>query len=296
MKQTVYVDVLVAVNLFITYFLLRTVAGFLTLPVRRGRMAAASAAGGLCSLLILLPELPAALSVAVKLLMSAGIVALAFGYGGVRRLIRDAAAFFGASFAFAGLMLAVWYFFAPQGLVIRNSIVYFNVSPLLLIALTVACYFALSAIGRVTGRRMPRELRCRMVVGCGGRSCSCTAKVDTGNTLREPFSNDPVAVVFEPAVRKVVPPPGSRNLRLVPFDSVAGSGVLRAFRPDRLTLFCAGNTIRVPRAYIAVSPVRPGECDALLNPELLQKNARLNLAEPGETIKPRRQRQKGNEE
>lgn len=273
MKQTVYVDVLVAVNFFITYFLLRAVAGFLTLPVRRGRMAAASAAGGLCSLLILLPELPAPLSVAGKLLMSAGIVLLAFGYGGVRRLVRDAAAFFGVSFAFAGLMLAVWYFFAPQGLVIRNSVVYFNISPLLLILLTAACYFVLSAIGRVTGRRMPRELRCRLVVGCGGRSCACTAQIDTGNTLREPFSNDPVAVVYERAIGKIVPPPGSRNLRLVPFDTVSGEGVLRAFRPDRLTIYCGGRAVKPPRAYIAVSKTRPGECDALLNPELLQKTS-----------------------
>lgn len=271
MKQTVYVDVLVAVNVFITYFLLRAVAGFLNLPVRRGRMAAASAAGGMSSLLILLPEMPAVPSALGKLLLSGGIVAIAFGYGGIRRLIRNAAAFFGASFAFAGLMLAVWYFFAPQGLVIRNSIVYFNISPLLLIVLTVVCYLVLSAVGRITGRRAPKGLYCRIVVGCGERSCSCTAKIDTGNSLREPFSNDPVAVVYEPAVRKVVPPPGSRNLRLVPFDAISGGGVLKAFRPDRLIISCGGRTFRAARSYIAVSKTRPGDCDALLNPELLEK-------------------------
>lgn len=271
LKQTIYVDVLVAVNFFINYFLLLATAKFLAVPAKRGRLAAASGLGALFSLSILLPETPAVLSIAVKLLMSAAIVLSAFGCGGMKRFLRNTAAFYIINFGFAGLMLALWYFFAPQGLIIRNSIVYFNISPILLILFSVACYLIITLVNRITGRQMPKEMFCRIVISCGGVSCDCTAKIDTGNALREPFSNDPAVVVSEEAVKRAIPPDGSLNMRLIPFDAVSGHGTLKAFRPDRLTIYYGKKTIQVNRVYIAVSKTRLGGCDALMNPDLLQK-------------------------
>lgn len=271
MKQTIYVDVLVAVNFFINYFLLLASAKFLTVPVKRGRLAAASGLGALFSLSILLPEIPAALSLLIKLAMSSAIVLSAFGYGGVKRFVRNTAAFYIINFGFAGLMLALWYFFAPQGLMIRNSVVYLNISPVLLILLSVVCYFIISLVNRITGRQMPKELFCRIVVSCSGAACDCTAKIDTGNSLREPFSNDPVVIVNEDVIGNAVPPENSLNCRVIPFDVVSGGGMLKAFRPDRLTIYYGKQIIQVSNVYIAVSKTRLGGCDALMNPDLLQK-------------------------
>jgi stage II sporulation protein GA (sporulation sigma-E factor processing peptidase) len=270
LKQTIYVDVLMAVNFFINYFLLLACVKFLALPAKRGRLAAASGLGAAFSLTVLLPELPAALSLTVKLLMSAAIVLCAFGFGGIKRLVRNTAAFYIVNFAFAGLMVAIWYFFAPQGLVIRNSVVYFNISPVLLILLTVVCYGIFTLIGRITGRQAPKKLFCRIVVSRGGIACDCTARVDTGNTLREPFSNDPVVIVARNTIRRVMPPDKDLNFRLIPFDAVSGSGVLKAFRPDRLTIYYGKEVIQASRVYIAVSETELSGCDALLNPDLLQ--------------------------
>ena len=47
MQQTVYVDVLLAVNLFVNYFLLLTVRGFLHIPCRRSRLLLGAAVGAL---------------------------------------------------------------------------------------------------------------------------------------------------------------------------------------------------------------------------------------------------------
>lgn len=270
MEPTIYIDVLMAVNFFLTYFLLLACAKFLALPAARGRMAAASGVGAVFSLAVLLPELPAALSFGMKLLMAAAIVLCAFGFGGAKRLVRNTLAFALVNFAFAGLMVAVWFFFAPQGLVIRNSVVYFNISPVLLILLAIGCYLILSLAGRITGRQAPKSLFCRIAVTNGGATCFCTARVDTGNSLREPFSNDPVVVLERETARRVMPPEGSLNFRLIPYDAVSGSGVLKAFRPDQLTIYCGKKVLRVSRVYIAVSETRLGASEALLNPDLLQ--------------------------
>lgn len=271
MKQTIYVDVLVAVNFLINYFLLLATRKFLGTPAKKGRIVAAAALGAFFSLSILLPEMTAAAGLLMKFLMSVGIVLTAFGYGGVKRLARGTAAFYIISFGFAGLMMALWYFIAPQGLVIRNSVVYFDISPVMLILLAVLCYFAITAVNRVTGRQAPKGLYCRIAVSCGGAVCDCVAKVDTGNSLREPFSNDPVVVVSERAAAKVIPPEGSLNFRMVPFSDVSGEGLLRAFRPERLTVYADGGIFTVTDVYIAVSGARPGDCDALINPDILQQ-------------------------
>ncbi len=270
MKQTVYVDVLVAVNFLINYFLLLATRRFLGTPAKKGRLVGAAALGALFSLSILLPEIPAAAGLLTKLFMSVCIVLAAFGYGGVKRLLRGTAAFYIINFGFAGLMMALWYFIAPQGLIIRNSVVYFDISPLMLILLSVLCYFIITLVNRVTGRQAPKDLYCRIVVSCGGAVCDCAAKVDTGNSLREPFSNDPVVVVFEQTAAKVIPTEGSLNFRMVPFSDISGEGLLRAFRPDRLTVYSGGKVLAITDVYIAVSSARPGDCDALINPDILQ--------------------------
>ena len=110
MTQVVYVDVLVGVNLIVNYFLLLASAKFLTLPFHRGRLVAASALGALYSLVILLPAWNPFLSLLIKLIMAASIILAAFGWHGVKAFLRQTAAFYIVSFAFAGLMIAVWYF------------------------------------------------------------------------------------------------------------------------------------------------------------------------------------------
>lgn len=270
LKQTVYVDVLMAVNFFINYFLLLACAKFLTVPVKRGRLALASGLGAAFSLSLLLPEIPAVLALVVKLAMSAAIVLCAFGFGGAKQLLRCTAAFYIINFGFAGLMMALWYFFAPQGLVIRNSVVYFNISPVLLILLTIVCYLAITGINRIVGRQAPKELSCRVVITRGGIACDCTAKVDTGNSLREPFSDVPVIVADKEVIKRLIPPDGSLNFRLVPYEAVSGSGVLKAFRPDHVTVYCGKRVLQVQQVYIAVSEVKLGGCDALVNPDILQ--------------------------
>lgn len=270
MKQTVYIDVLMTVNFFINYFLLLACAKFLTLSFKRSRLAIASALGAVFSLCVLLPEYPAVLSLMGKLLMSVAIVLCAFGFGGIKRIIRNTLAFYIINFAFAGAMIAIWYFFAPQGMVIRNSVVYFNISPVLLIVLAAGCYAVLSLITRITGRQAPKELFCHITVQQGGISCGCNARVDTGNSLREPFSNYPVVVIEQNTIRRLIPPDETLNFRLIPFEAVGGSGVLKAFRPERLTIHYADRIIQVSNVYIAVSQTKLGSYEALLNPDLLQ--------------------------
>ena len=129
---TVYADVLVGMNLYVTWFLLlasERLAGVRSSALRRGL---AALCGGLASLLIFLPELPFPLLFFGKLLLAAGIVWIAGGYGGWRRFCKEMIFFFAANFLFAGAMIALWLAFSPPRLVIRNGAVYYHISALTL--------------------------------------------------------------------------------------------------------------------------------------------------------------------
>lgn len=273
MKQTIYIDVLIAVNLLINYFLLLAAANFLSLRFRRRRVFLASLLGAFYSLWILMPEINLWAAFAVKLAMAATIVLTAYPLNGFKQFLRELAAFYIVSFSFAGFMLAVWYFIAPQGMVIKNSVVYFNISPLILILLTVVCYLFIRLIHRLTGRQAAAGTFCTVTVDYSGKRASFLGKVDTGNSLTEPFSNYPVLVVYEDFVKNLIPEKESGKVRLVPFHTVSGEGLLPAFRPDLLTLVCGKNIYCMHNVYIAASKTKLGEFDALINPDLLQKTS-----------------------
>ena len=296
MKQTIYIDVLVATNIFINYFLLLTVAGFLKIRASRVRLIAGAVLGAAYSLVILLPPAGPWLSLLMKLFMSATIVLLAFPVSSIGLFLRAAACFYLTNFAFAGIMLAVWYFIAPQGLLLKNSVVYFDISPLMLLVLTVVCYLAMRCLNRITGQQQPKESFCRVTVHAQGKTAGFTAKIDTGNSLTEPFSGFPVVVAEYAGVEAVLPQsvrehlhvtagagsyPKDGGFRLVPFQVVGGGGVLPAFQPERMVIETSKKKIVATQVYLAVCTGKL--CDsgfgALLNPQLLSQGVQIDRKE-----------------
>lgn len=133
----------------------------------------------------------------VELAMAATITLTAFGRKGI---LKTCSCFLSMSFLFAGSMFLLWKTAAPKNLIINNGVVYFQISPLLLIGTTVASYVLVRLFQRITGRAVPEELFCMVQVVHRGKRAVFRAKVDTGNQLREPFSHLPVIVVKETAV------------------------------------------------------------------------------------------------
>lgn len=295
MKQTIYVDVLLATNIFINYFLLLAVAKFMRVTYKRIRLIAASSLGAAYSLIILLPQLNPWVSLLVKLAMSITIVLVAFKKSSIKMFLRAIACFYLTSFAFAGLMLAAWYFFAPQGMAMKNSVVYFNISPLLLIVTTVVCYIVIRIINRVTGQQEVKDSLCTLTITMDGATATCTAKVDTGNSLSEPFSHFPVVVAEYQCIEKIVPEQiknmltnkicndnlaeYSGGFRMVPFHALSGEGVLPAFLPEQLRIHTNKSVIETKQVYVAVfnGKLAAGAFDALLNPELFTQGEQTLL-------------------
>lgn len=291
----IYIDVLLALNLWIDFLLLLATARLLRIPRKRWRMVLGALAGAAFSCLIFLPAMPAGLSVAVKLLAAGGILLIAFPFQGWLPYIKAVAVFFIISTLFAGMAAALWFFAAPQGFYVVRGVVYYDVSPLTLVLLTVISYGALCLFDRFIRKKAPVNREYRVLVTCGEETVSLRALYDSGNCLKEPFSGSPVLVVRRGALEPVLPagvrealeaeehpavplgggmPAGGtaarHRVRLIPFRSVGGEGLLPAFVPDRLTVTARDGAFRdITGAYIALSrALGRGEYDCLLGSDI----------------------------
>ncbi len=288
--RVIYIDVLMALNLFIDFLLLTVTARLLRRPRKRWRLVLGALLGAACACLIFLPAMPALLSMLVKLAAAALIVKVSFAWAGPLGYLKELVTFFVAGTLFAGMAYAFWFFAAPEGFYVVNGVVYYDVSPLMLVALTVLSYGVLWLYDRLTRQKAPEGCDYRLLVDFGEGEASLKTLYDTGNHLTEAFSGSPVAVVCTEAVKAVLPAalaaqaaglsdaaasgealsaaPG--GLRLIPYRSVGGNGLLPAFRPRKMLLINGRGAGRdVTGAYVALtSALGRGDYEALIGCEL----------------------------
>lgn len=219
--------------------------------------------------------------------MAASIILSVFGFKNIRFFIKASLCFFFVNFVFSGLMLALWFTFKPRGMEISNGIVYFNISPLVLVFSTLISYFIIEIINRTLSVNTAKNSFYTIKIDFGEKTEKLKAKIDTGNLLREPFSNLPVVIIRKSTALKIVPKsilnsidtyshltenthtPGSilRSIRIVPFSTLLGEGVLPAFKPKKII-----SPDGIPKeAYIAICPDNnlSEEIEALINPEII---------------------------
>lgn len=286
----VYLDVLVVLNWFIDFLLLSSTARILRLPFKRWRLVLGALLGGVSSCLIFLPAMPFALSMLVKLVAGSLIVLTAFPWLGFRSYGKQMLVFLVISAAFAGIATAVWFFAAPAGLVVANGVVYFDVPPLLLVGLTVLSYGCIRLYDRLIRKKAPVNREYRLLLDGGAGTVELRALYDTGLHLTEPFSGKPVIVVRQSAIYSRLPPvlqealsvreypdrhqgasetgaaqAVATRLRMVPYQTVGGKGLLPAFQAPKAVITGRGEVDRdITGVYIAlVQELGRGEYEAL---------------------------------
>lgn len=281
----IYLDVLVGLNLYITYALLNCcelLSHVRSKPVRKGL---ASLAGGLSALLILWPELGLFPLTLIRLGLASLLTFIAFGYGGWRSFSRKVLLFFVVNFIFAGVMIACWVIFTPPGMSIRNGVVYFHLSALTMILSTIAASLAVRGLSWLFWRRKPEKLIRGAILSVDGRQTQLRILLDTGNRLF--FDGKPVIACSKRALSPLLPTEvlaaaedltalsalsGSRwsaRVRMVPCETAAGKKLLPAFRPDALTRE-DGQALDCLVALVDGS-FCGGEADAAAPPELWQE-------------------------
>lgn len=282
---TVYVDILIILNAFVNFFILLVTSAFMKQRPKTIRIVIASFVGALFSLYIFLPSFSFIAEAAVRLVCAAVSVFVCFGKGSFARFLRLTVVFYAVSFMYAGIMLGVWFILKPDSMAINNGIVYLDISPLLLIAVTLLSYVVLTVV-RMVGNKNGSGgecvgLKCKL----GDSFVSLSTLVDTGHNIRDNLATSPVIIISRDKMKELLKEefdaffegnlsPDSflfPRYRIIPCKTVGGNALLKAVRIDSMSVHRRDTVYKIDSPVLAMSIVGlGGDYDAIAGVDILQ--------------------------
>ena len=242
--MTVYADGAFLLNTVIDYVLLLACARLSGAVIRRGRLLLAAGVGGVYAAASLWPELGFLGLWPAEAVM--GMVLLLTAFGCERHLLRLGLLFLGVSAAFGGLMLALCHL-TGTGLLLLGGGAYYPVSFAALLMAAAAVYALCHGLFSGLSQHGSGEF-CSFWLCLDGGTAPIRALVDTGNTLKDPITNEPVLVTNCTVLQDLLPEEGlsredfsdpaalsvrlaAYHPRLIPYRAVGvESGLLVALR------------------------------------------------------------------
>lgn len=252
--------------------MLLTTAKVRKLRPGRTRIALSAAAGAAYAAIMFLADIPYLYTFGAKVIVSAIMVWIAFGYGGPLRFIRLFGAFYLVNFATLGGVIGISFLLKQTGSP-WGSVTVTEQGGLLLdwqmqlgllaAAFALSVWLFRSASSSAQSRERLETLLADVTVTIGERSLRCRGLIDTGNRLYDPFTRIPVMVMeasiwsdwlplgwasrlaAEPADRMVAELGGQTpadadfhdRLRLIPYRGVNGNTrMMLAVKPDAVSV------------------------------------------------------------
>ena len=281
MTGVIYADVLFIINTYITYILLFSTAFLAKQDAGRTAMVLSSLLGGVYSFVIFLGEINTVLSVVLRLAAAAIFILCAFKIRSRKHFFKLYSLFFLVNFIFAGLMMAVWYAFSPTVMYFSDSILYLDINSLTLVLLSVLCYFAIKGISAFWEFKTPKSRIFETVLTVGEKNLSLRAFLDTGNSLKDPFTGDSVLIVSGKSIKSLceldiksteIQYIGNKKVRFIPCNTVSGGYLIPIFRADSIKIKGIEKSFVKRDVLIGVTEneIKNGDYDMLLCDEIFE--------------------------
>lgn len=281
--RVVYIDRLFVLNLAADYFLLLLTARMGGVYPKRLRLLTGSAVGALLAVILYFPKLPSAAALPIRCTVCLCVALTAFGWRKRRELLQLCTLFTGTTLVLGGGMLALSLMLKREGMV-QNGFLYSEISmPVMLIGFPAIYLLSAYAFGRGSAdiHRSTRELQLEV----DGRSLCLRVLADSGNLLRDPFSERRVIVLSAADLAPLFPeaaellrdgsPPQTllpalqarchRAFWLLPAQTVEKNAMLLLFRPDKL--FLDRQQAEGYVVGITTQPMEIGDCRGLIGVE-----------------------------
>lgn len=284
--MVIYLDVLILINLYVTYFQILAVSVFTHRKTVWYRKLSAAGIGAVASLSIFIPQEMVLTLTLLKIFLCALIAFVAFGYTGFRAYAVSVLFLMLVSFVFSGLMLCVWLFAAPMKMLFINGTVYFGIDTMTIILSTSAAYGVVRLIRFILDKNGKTDGKYTVIIKNNGRECRLSALADSGNGMVDCFSGLPVIVCRRDMCADVSPPAidmiennsdisdiGTqmiKGVRIMPFSTVGKGGLICMFKAESVVIDDETNEEKYPvNALIGIVIGGRQEYEAIFNPKIL---------------------------
>jgi len=212
-----YIELFLLDNMLMDMLICRLAAAICGRRVHIQRALAFSAAGAVCAAFA--HTVPRLNTLPCKILLCL-IMAFALPSKGVREYLAGLAGMCAAAFIIGGSAFFAVY---ATGGAANGSLI--GGVPLRIMLFAASAAAAMPSIARrLRQRRIQNQTTHILTITRHGQTYTLSAMVDSGSSLIEPVSGLSVAVAYIPEETGDIP---------IPISTVQGSGILRAFRPDR---------------------------------------------------------------
>ncbi len=240
--KTLYLDLFFFLNLLADYLICLSAGRLCSLSLRRVHYLTAAFFGALCAALSILPGFVFLNRPFWKL--GAGLVMGGLAFWGESRPLRCILTMLAVAALFGGALYALLPVGGGPGLFsLRRLLAVFSL-----------CYGLLKFFSH-TRLRWDGQRKAQIKVVFHGREASFSALVDSGNSLRCPDTGQSALIVSPPALRPIFLdhtlileelspidlvealsqlPEYAGTLRLIPFRSLGGCGLIPVFRPEQI--------------------------------------------------------------
>lgn len=253
METVLYADILFLVNFAMDFISLSASASLGAKPKKPFKICVASALGAIYAIFATISTMAPYINYFLAIAVGAAMCAICFGYNGLFPFTRQYTVFWCCSALLGGIMTAL--------LSIGKDSSYPSVITMI-IASTGVLIFMIKAICERAGCK---SLKIRITLK--GQTTAFDALCDSGNLLRDPFSNLPVILASHEILSPIMPRKTisallegcdailseDLKIRLIPQNSESGSKLLCAFLPDSVTVSGEKRTAE-QKCLIAVSP------------------------------------------
>ena len=248
MATEIYADLLFLINFSMDYLCLYICARILHRKINLYKMVAASALGGVHSVVSLLIDVSGLASILIDILICTIMCAIVFAErkSSVSSIPLYSLLFIGISMMTGGAMTAVFNLLNKLDLPL-DSIEDDSISPYIFILLAILSGVITLGTGKIFSKKTAITT-CSLRVKVNGKEAGFKALLDSGNLVRDPIGNLPIVILDRSALSKIVDisyfddfASGSipkklpyKNTRIVPIKTAAGSSIIVAISPDDL--------------------------------------------------------------
>lgn len=277
-KLIVYADVLVFLNMLVDYFLLLATSKIVDKDFKTSRIAISSFLGGISALYIFLPQQNIFVDFVYKSATAFVLSAVCFESHTIKEYLKNTGVLFSVTCGYAGLMFALWNIFKPYGMVINNSVVYFDISPVILVCCSVGGYLIFTFLWKIFGKSAVYAEKCDITVCADGKNILLKAIADTGNSIEDVFGKNEIIIADKSAVERLFGKTDvycnsnlKKRYRILPCSTVSGYDMLEGYRCDGAVLESGGKKTVLKKPVLAVSKVTLNDgYNAIVNPKILR--------------------------
>lgn len=259
--MTIYIDIIFIENLIINYIILYVTGVISKARIKNKKIIIASIIGATYSIIYYILKLEIYSSFILKIILSAIMIYIAYDTKSFKTLWKKIILFYLVSFVFAGAALGIIYMVNSQDITIQNGVLVGSYTiKTILIGIIIAFIIINVGFDIIKTKISKKDLICDMEIKINNKTIKTKAMIDTGNFLKEPITNIPVAVVEHTLLYDAIPKEILNNmdkilggdlealsqeiqneympkLKVIPFSSLGKqNGMLLGIKADKLII------------------------------------------------------------